>query len=168
MKNRDMCASFFFFFLSNVAGYLGTNSGFLNAVFCDMSFFQHASNIEKKIQNVDFGDQILESRGLSNAKTFQRDLHDPESHSLKIIFMSNIFSSDKLWDGVAAICQKHVPDYIWLTTETLSGLLKKKSQYSFPIAPYLLTCGEVAFFPCWAKWRVSLSIAVFILTWFSS
>lgn len=89
--------------------------------------FSSTSQTLKKIQNGDFGDQILESRGLSNAKTFQRDLHDPESHSLKIIFMSNIFSSDKLCDGLAAICQKHVPDYIWLTTETLSGLLKKAS-----------------------------------------
>lgn len=161
-----MCASFFFL-LSNIAGYFGTNSGFLNSVFCDMSFFSSTSQTLKKIQNVDFGNQILESRVLSNAKTFQRDFHDSESHSLKIIFMSNIFSSDKICDGKAAICQKHVPDYIWLTTETLSGLLKK-SQYSFPIATYLLTCGEVAFFSCWAKWRVSLSIAVFILTWCSS
>ena len=78
-----------------------------------------------KIKNVELEDQILESWGLSNAKTFQRDLHDPKSHSLKTFYFSNIFSYDKLCDAVAAICQSHTLGYLWLTTEILSGLLKK-------------------------------------------
>lgn len=50
-----------------------------------------------------------------------------------------------LCDAVAAIGQKHVLDYIWLTTEILSDVLKK-SPCSFLIAPYLLMCGEVALY----------------------
>lgn len=65
----------------------GTKSGFLNAASCGMS----TSQTLNKIQNVELEDQILESWGLSNAKTFQRDLHDPKSHSLKTLFFPTYF-----------------------------------------------------------------------------
>lgn len=72
-------------FLSNMVDHFGTKSGFLNAVSCDMSFSSMSQTLNK-IQNVEFKDQILESQGLSNAKTFQRDLHDPKPPFKNISF----------------------------------------------------------------------------------